>query len=219
MKTHGIRIALIAASFNLGAQSQTPGSNPQSWTPPPVPPGVGLIKLNVMPVPRSLKELVDSSSLIVEGVIGKVMPARGSGQTLIETDSVVNIVQTLKGSAGNPTIVISQAGGTVGDATGQPTQYSLVQAGERYILCLKEDNRTTVPPVAGSKRYGIVAAWSGLLFVGADGLMHTDPKYKDPLRKTFEGMSKASMIDLINNALVPTQTPTPVPPPFPGILK
>ena len=67
------------------------------------------------------------------------------------------------------------------------------------------------------KRYGIVAAWSGLLLVGADGLIHTDPKYTDPLRKTFEGKTKASMIDLVNNAMVQTQIPAP--PPFPGILK
>ncbi|MEO8051307.1 MAG: hypothetical protein ABI833_12900 [Acidobacteriota bacterium] len=217
MKTHCIGLAMIAASLKVVAQSQTPLPNPYSWAPPAIPRGVGPLTVTVLPMPHSLKQLADLSSLIVEGVIEKVMPARGSAQTWIETDSVIHIVQTLKGSAGSSTIVISQAGGTVGDATSQPTQYSLVQAGERYILCLKEDNRTTVPSVAGWKRYGIVAAWSGLLFVGADGLIHTDPKYTDSLRKTFEGKSEASMIDLINNAMV--AAPTPVPPPFPGILK
>jgi hypothetical protein len=217
MKTNCIGLALIAASLRLVAQSQTPPPNPYSWAPPAVPRGVGQLTVTVIPVPQSLKQLVDMSSLIVEGVIQKVMPARGSAQTWIETDSVIDVVRTLKGSAGSSTIVISQAGGTVGDATSQPTQYSLVQAGERYILCLKEDNRTTVPSVAASKRYGIVAAWSGLLFVGTDGLIHTDQKYTDSLRKAFEGKSKASMIDLINNAMVPA--PTPVPPPFPGTQK
>jgi len=217
MKMHCIGLALIAASLKLVAQSKTPSPNPYSWEPPAVPRGVGQLTLTVIPVPQSLHQLIDMSSLIVEGVVQKVLPARGSAQTWIETDSVIDIVRTLKGSAGSSTVVISQAGGTVGDATSQPTQYSLVQAGERYILCLKEDNRTTVPSVAGLKRYGITAAWAGLLFVGSDGLMHTDPKYTDPLRKTFEGKSKASMIDLVNNAMVPSKEPDP--PPFPGIHK
>jgi hypothetical protein len=204
MKTYCLGIALIAVSVSLGAQSQTP---------PPVPHGM---IVDVMPVPQSLKQLVDMSSLIVEGVVEKVMPARrGAGQTWVETDSVIGIGQTFKGSAGGSTIVIAQMGGRAGED--QPVQYSIVQLGERYILCLKEDNRTTTPSVAGLKRYGVTAAWAGLLFVGADGLIHTDPKYHDPLRKTFEGKSQASMIDVINNAILPA--PTPVPPPFPEILK
>lgn len=217
MKTHSLAIALVAASLRLVAQSQTLPPNPYSWAPPAVPRGVGQLIVDVMPVPQSLKQLTDMSSLIVEGVIGKVMPARGSGQTWIETDSVIDIVQTLKGSTGGSTIVISQMGGRVGDATEQPTQYSLVQPNERYILFLSPDDRTALPQVEGLKRYDITAAWAGLLFVGSDGFIHTDQKYHDPLRKTFERKTKASMIDLINNAMVPA--PTPVPPPFPGIIK
>ena len=135
------------------------------------------------------------------------MPARGSSQTWIETDSVIRITQTLKGSGGGSTIVISQMGGRVGDATEQPSQYSLVQEGERYIFCLTEDDRTTVPSLPGLKRYSIVGAWSGLIFVGADALIHTDPKYHDPLRKTYEGKSKAEMIDLSKDAINQKQTP------------
>jgi hypothetical protein len=194
MKKQCIGLVLIVAALTAGAQTQTTQPNPRSWV-PPVPRGIGLLTIDVAPQPQSLKQLTDMSSLIVEGVIEKVMPARGSGQTWIETDSVINIAQTLKGSAGGSQIVISQMGGKVGDATSQPTQYSLVQPGERYILCLGEDNRTTVPSIGGLKRYGVVAAWSGLLFVGADGLIHTDRKYTDSLRKTFEGKTKASMID------------------------
>jgi len=156
------------------------------------------------------------SSLIIEGVVEKVMPSRrGAGQTWIETDSVIRIAQALKGSIvqfvkgsdPGPTIVISQMGGTVGDSTDQPTQYSLVQPGERYILFLSPDDRKALPPVEGLKRYGVTAAWAGLLLVGADGLIHTDPKYHDPLRKTYEGKSKAEMIDLSKDAINQKQTP------------
>jgi len=148
MKIHLLGPVLIVAAITAGAQTQTPQPNPRSWV-PPVPSGIGLLTIDVAQQPQSLKQLTDISSLIVEGVIDKVMPARGSAQTWIETDSVINIVQSLKGSAGGSQIVISQMGGKVGNATSQPTQYSLVQPGERYILCLREDNRTTVPSIAG----------------------------------------------------------------------
>jgi hypothetical protein len=104
----------------------------------------------------------------------------------------------------------------VGDVTSQPTQYSLVQPGERYILFLTSDDRSSLPSVAGLKRYDVTAAWAGLLFVGADGLMHTDPKYHDPLRKKYEGKSKVEMIDLLEKAISNTEPPEPAPSPFPG---
>ena len=211
-KKHCLGIALIAASLNLGAQSPAAPPKPRALYPPGQPHGVGQLIVDVLPKPQSLKQLTDMSSLIVEGIIDKVMPSRGAGQTWIETDSIIDIAQTLKGSAGVATIVISQMGGKVGDSTSQPTQYSLVQPGERYIFCLTEDDRTTVPSVAGLKRYGIVGAWSGLLFVGADGLMHTDPKYPDLLRKAYEGKSKAAMIDSLKDAM--NQKQQPVRPPF-----
>ena len=49
------------------------------------------------------------SSLIIEGVVEKVMPSRRAGQTWIETDSVIRIAKTFKGSVEGPTIVISAA--------------------------------------------------------------------------------------------------------------
>jgi len=216
MKKHCLGIALIAASLNLAAQSQP--AKPGLIYPPGQPHGVGHLIVDVFPVPQSLKQLADMSSLIVEGIVEKVMPSRrGAGQTWTETDSVIRVAQTLKGSAGGSTIVIAQMGGRTEGAADQPTQYSLVQADERYILFLSLDDRKALPSVAGLTRYDVTAAWAGLLFVGADGLIHTDQRYTDSLRKAFEGKSKASMIDLINNAMVPA--PTPVPPPFPGILK
>jgi hypothetical protein len=166
-----------------------------------------------LPVPQSLKQLVDMSSLIVEGVVEKVMPSRrGAGQTWIETDSVIDIAQTFKGATNGSAIVIAQMGGRDGGAADQPTQYSLVQAGERYIFFLSPDDRKALPSVSGLKRYDVTAAWSGLLFVGADGLIHTDPKYNDPLRKKYEGKTKAEMIDLLKDAM--NQKHVPVPPPF-----
>ena len=211
IKTRCPEIALIAASLNLGAQSQTPKSRP--IYPPGQPHGVGQLIVDVAPEPQSLKQLTDMSSLIVEGVVKKVMPSRrGTGQTWIETDSVISIAQTLKGSAGGSTIVISQMGGRVADAADQPTQYALVQPDERYILFLSPDDRNALPPVEGLKRYDVTAAWSGLLFVGEDGLIHTDPKYHDPLRKKYEGKSKTEMIDLLKDAI--NQKQLPVPPPF-----
>ena len=110
MKIRCVGIALIAASLNLGAQSQTAPAKPGLLYPPGQPHGVGQLIVDVLPVPQSLKQLTDMSSLIVEGVVEKVMPSRqGSGQTWEETDSVINIVQTFKASAG-PAIAIAQLG-------------------------------------------------------------------------------------------------------------
>jgi hypothetical protein len=215
MKTCWIGTVLMAASLNLAAQTQP--AKPGLIYPAGQPHGVGQLIVDVLPVPQSLKQLTDMSSLIVEGVVEKVMPSRGSGQTWIETDSVINIAQTFKGSTEGSAIAIAQMGGRVGDGGDQQTQYSLVQPGERYMLFLSPDDRKALPSVAGLKRYGVTAAWAGLLFVGADGLIHTDPKYHDPLRKKYEGKSKAEMIDLLKDAM--NQKRPPVPPPFPGIIK
>ena len=83
METHRIGIALIIASLNLGAQSQTSPAKSRPLYPPGQPHGVGQLIVDVLPVPQSLKQLADMSSLIVEGVVEKVMPSRrGAGQTL-----------------------------------------------------------------------------------------------------------------------------------------
>jgi hypothetical protein len=209
MRTNCVGIALIIAAFNLGAQPRASPAKPRPLYRPGQPHGVGQLIVDVLPVPQSLKQLTDMSSLIIEGVVEKAIPSRrGAGQTWIETDSVIRIVQTLKGPVGDSTIVISQMGGKVGDSTDQPTQYSLVQPGERYILFLSADDRNALPPVEGLKRYGVTAAWAGLLLVGTDGLIHTDPKYHDPLRKTYEGKSKEEMIDLSKDAINQKQTPS-----------
>ena len=84
------------------------------------------------------------------------------------------------------------------------------------MSCPQADDRKALPSIAGLKRYGVTAAWAGMLFVGADGLIHTDPRYDDPLRKKYEGKSKAAMIDLLEKAITNTEPPDPAPSPFPG---
>src|SRR5664279_3281992 len=99
----------MAASLSSSAHPRTP---------PPAPRG---LIVGVVPVPQSLKQLVDMSSLIVEGVVEKVMPSRrGAGQTWIETDSVIDIAQTFKGATNGSAIVIAQMGGRDGGAADQP---------------------------------------------------------------------------------------------------
>jgi hypothetical protein len=213
MKPHSVRIVLLAVTLHLGvARSQTPSPKARLLYPPGQQQqhSGGQLVVDVFPVPQSLKQLTDMSSLIIEGVVSKVMPERGDGRE--ETDSVINIVQTFKGSAGGSAIVIAQSGGKGTDIV----QYSLVEPGERYILFLLPDDRKALPSVAGLKRYDVTAAWAGLLFVGADGLIHTDAKYNDPLRKKYEGKSKVEMIDLLQKAITNTEPPEPPPSSFPG---
>ena len=212
MKPHSVGIVLLAVTLHLGvAHSQPPSPKARLLYPPGQQHSGGQLIVDVFPVPQSLKQLTDMSSLIIEGVVSNVMPPRGEGHE--ETDSVINIVQTFKGSAGASAIVIAQSGGKGTDIV----QYALVQPGERYILFLLPDDRKALPSVAGLKRYDVTAAWAGLLFVGTDGLIHTDPKYHDPLRKKYEGKSKAEMIDLLQKAITNTEPPEPAPSdPFSG---
>jgi hypothetical protein len=216
MKLNSMATLLISLTPYLCVGQDQPTQLPVKPPRPTQPHGVAQLHLFVWPVPRTLEQLTDLSSLIVEGVVKTTLPSRGV-RDLIETDSVVTITQTLKGSIEGSAIVISQSGGTIGDLTVKPTQYALVQQGERYILCLKADERTTVPDVQGLKRYTVVGAWTGLLFFGSDDTLHTSPEFSDAVRKQYESVSISGMIDLLRQAMVPTKMP--VPPPFPGILK
>ena len=44
-------------------------------------------------------------------------------------------------------------GGAVGQYTEEPTQYSMMKPGERYLVFAIDDDRPTIPEVPGAKRY------------------------------------------------------------------
>ena len=196
MKTIYVSSMLMLAALQVSmAQSEIrPGGTP------PELPSKGTARLYVTPKPDdspgSLKELCDMSPLIIEGVVKKSMPPRHVSPQDLETDSLVTVTRTLKGGASSSDIVISQSGGTIGELTLRPVQYSILQAGQRYLLFLKEDLRPTVPQVSGVKRYFVVGIWSGLFNVST-GKVQVDADSPDALRKAFDGLSEDQLIKAV----------------------
>jgi hypothetical protein len=114
-------------------------------------------------IPLSLKDLTNKAVAIVYGSISSVLPARETSPAALETDAIVDVKTTFKGSQSDRLIVISQRGGSLGKLFVTPKQYSLVRPGEEYLLFLVQDPRPNIPAVAGLKRYLVGGLWTGLL--------------------------------------------------------
>lgn len=117
------------------------------------PPAEGHAQLHITPkpnqIPRSLKELCDSSTLIVEGTVRTALPARETSPRAFETDVLIDVNIMLKGSNTIQQVLVSQRGGTKGGLVVTPVQYSLLQPGEQYLLFLTEDQRPNIPHMPG----------------------------------------------------------------------
>ncbi|HEY6341050.1 MAG TPA: hypothetical protein VIY49_06125 [Bryobacteraceae bacterium] len=102
---------------------------------------------------RSFGELCKRVDLIVEGTVetdaGRMMPGRGLP---IETDFWIKVDRVLKGSVDTDKIVVSEAGGAVGDLH-LIMNFPLLQRGQRYVLLLYTDKRPGIPPVPDLPRY------------------------------------------------------------------
>jgi len=90
-------------------------------------------------------------------------------------------------------VVISQKGGVLESYTELPTQYSLMQQGEHYILFLTEEARTDFPDVTGIPRYGLNGGWTGMFQIDEGGV-HVSPDTADVIREQFDGRSSEEVI-------------------------
>jgi hypothetical protein len=154
--------------------------------------------------PRSLEQLCAQSSLILEGAVNEVLPARDMGRHLLETDSTVDVITTLKGS---PTaqVAISQAGGTKDGVTSKPVAFAVVQPGEHYILFLRPDTRSTVPAIEGMQRYTVTGIWSGLFYFNKDNVMSLNSGHADPARANYLGMTLPQIMAQVKTILASQQ--------------
>jgi hypothetical protein len=143
-------------------------------------------------MPQSLKDLCDLSAVIVEGVVTTSFPSRqlGPSQSSLETDALVGVTKVLKGPVGaNQQLVVSQLGGAKGNFSSTPTQYSLVRPGEKYILFLREDDRSNLPIQAQTTtRYIVTGIWAGL-FLFENNRMQVRARSPDFLRAQYEGLT------------------------------
>ncbi len=92
--------------------------------------------VNVAGISKTIEDLSDSSPMIVEVYVQSVFPATEVGRTL-ETDVRLRVERIIKGASPGPEIVVSQMGGVLGDRRQLTTQFSLMQAGEHYVLFLE----------------------------------------------------------------------------------
>ncbi len=168
------------------------------------PPSAGVAQLHITPmpgqIPSSLKELSDSSLLIVEATVKAVLPSRETGPRALETDAVLTIKRALKGPSNLREVVVSQRGGSRGNLVVMPVQYALMTPGESYLLFLTNDNRPNIPEVAGFSRYLITGIWSGL-FRFQEGRVRTSARKVDRLRSKYEGVTAEELLREVENVL------------------
>jgi hypothetical protein len=125
-------------------------------------------------VPGSLKELVSTADVIVDGRVESVLPSRlnnPADPTTVETDAIVGVREVLKGPETLKSLVVTQAGGKDRDVEIVPVQYELLQQGDRHILFLTSDGREIVPRYpAVNGTFTITGRWSGNFKVEGDAL-------------------------------------------------
>jgi hypothetical protein len=154
--------AIFTTAAALGIAQNATYSN---RTGNPCPGGTGVTDLETVNV-LSLDYLVRTSSLIVEGSVGKVLPSFGrdaNNPASTETDSLISVSKVFSGAvpSGATTISLGQIGGTVGSCTQLVPNDPLAQEGDQYVLFLVPDMRKQVPNTSGAPRYTPVGIWSG----------------------------------------------------------
>lgn len=149
--------------------------------------------------PQSLEEMCRNATLIVEAYVQRVYDSTAlePKSPILATDSLLSVARTFKGNAPS-LIVVSQIGGP----TQNPSQYSMMKAGERYILFLnKPDLRglAVLPDREGLPRF------SSLGYVGVFKLdgekTRLSPDLPDRFRKTYDGIPPSQMFQAIVKAV------------------
>lgn len=199
---HAIAFSMLlaTAAVSMCLMAQTP-AKPGATQPPPR----GIARLHITPapgqVPTTLKELVNLSSLIIEGQVTKLLPARETSPGSLETDAIISVRSALKGVAANQQIAVAQRGGVTSIFSVIPAQYSLFQVGEDWLLFLLEDKRSTAPNI-GVKRYLATGIWAGQ-FQFRDGRLILPVDEPDRLRSQYVGQTKEQVLQAISSTLRP----------------
>lgn len=155
---------------------------------PPPTKGVGDLYVTPNPrdIPRTIKDLIDRSTLVVDGMVTKTYPARETSPRALETDALIDVTEVLKGPKSIQRVAISQRGGSKDEIVINPVQYSLVGAGTRCLWFLQEDQRPDAPPLEGVSRYFVTGAWSGMLCVENDRIQ-VKARQPDRFRLQYQG--------------------------------
>jgi hypothetical protein len=193
-------VVAIAVTFQTGIATAQRSMLPPEGSPGLPQEGTGKLYVTSKENPGSLYELCSHSHLIVVGVVQSTLLSRQPSQGRIETDAVISVEQTLKGTPPGPTIAVTQSGGTIGKITLKPAQYQLMQRGERYILFLNEDKRTGLPAVTDAARFQVTGVDAGLFFLNQGMLQFNAPRAHG-LQMQYVGLSESVVIKTIADAL------------------
>jgi hypothetical protein len=153
--------------------------------------------------PPSLKELCESSILIVDATVREILPVRVLVKSeRLETDVVFVTNRALKGSAPpSQLLVVTQRGGVLGGYTEQPTQFSLMQPGQHYLLFLMDDKRPNIPAVTNVPRYWIVGEWVGNFLADKDNRIHLSKGAPANLTNRYENLAEDQVIAEVTELL------------------
>lgn len=170
---------------------------------PPPPRGVARLHITPAPgqVPTTLKDLVDSSALIIEGTVTRILPARETSPGSLETDAIISVVKTVKGPHIAQQIAVAQRGGVTTTFSVVPAQYSLFQIGDSFLLFLIEDKRATAPDI-GIARYLVTGIWSGQ-FHFQRGQLTLAVDEPDRLRSKYIGRTREQILEAVLATLRP----------------
>jgi hypothetical protein len=159
---------------------------------PPFPPanGTAIHIVDLAPPPPNfngdmLEYLCNSSPVIITGTVESTSVwVNGGG---LATDSVLRIDSIIKGTETASRVVVSQLGGTMGEYKEITQQYSLMKAGERYLLFLIQDRRQIPPQYPDIPRYEITRAWEGTFRIDDENKVRLAPAHTYLLEK-YEGI-------------------------------
>jgi len=96
--------------------------------------------------------------------------------------------------------MVSQQGGAVESLKIAPQQYDLMQVGERYVLFLKRDMRSSTPIISGVPAYYVLGAWLGLVRV-IDNKVHVKPGSEELSQRDGSDVSvfKTALVDTVTS--------------------
>jgi hypothetical protein len=201
------KTVLLLFIMSLAAAWSNAQSRPIRGQELPWPPAKGTTSFVLTPAPgtepSTLKQLVDTSSLIIDGLVESLSVRQIPQAQRLETDVKFRVLRVLKGPAAAATLVVTQRGGILGGYTEQPTQYALMKVGERYILVASDDKRPGIPPVTGNLRVLITGEWAGNMRVAADNTVHLSSGAASDLRRQYEGISVDQLLSAIATSLKP----------------
>ena len=181
---------LLLFSHIFTAQNQS--GRARLGDPPIVPHGTVYAIYDYAHAPQTLKELVRTADVIVDGTVQSIFPSRLRNlnqPTDVETDALFAVDHVLKGQPESlRSLVIVQMGGKHGDLEVIVKDHTLMNQGDRHIVFLNYDRRTIVPVYPQTDgNFTIIHGWIGNFKVERNSVKWLGPPTAQAFRKFESG--------------------------------